>query len=235
MKTPRRLSVVVPCYNEAQTIEPLLDALLSWHHDEVCIDAVIVVNDGSTDGTADVVADYVKKNDRVVTVMLPVNRGKGAAVRRGVMVSRSPYTLFMDADGAVPVCEMVNLMRAAVDDATIVIASLRVQGARNCSYEHPVRRVARIIGGFAVRMTVLPGIYDTQRGYKLFPTALAHVIANESRIDGWMFDVEWLMAARARHVSIREVPVCWENGRVSRVGVGSYLEALRDLLLLWMR
>ncbi|HSN56558.1 MAG TPA: dolichyl-phosphate beta-glucosyltransferase [Candidatus Sulfomarinibacteraceae bacterium] len=226
------LSVIVPAYNEADRIEPTLERITAhlgrqphWWPAEV-----VVVDDGSADRTARVVA-AVPASDTVAVRCLshPRNRGKGAAVRTGFAHAAGDWLLLCDADLATPIEELERL-REAVGPG-IAIGSRAVDRSRIERRQPWYRDLMGRTFNLAVQALAVPGIGDTQCGFKLFPGDLGRRLAAVQRLDGFAFDVELLALCRAWGVPIREVPVRWRHVEASRVRpVAHSADMLADLL-----
>jgi dolichyl-phosphate beta-glucosyltransferase len=179
---------------------------------------VIVVDDGSSDGTPDVVARLAGDGLDVHLIRHERNQGKGAAVRTGVLASRGDTVLFSDADFSTPIEDM-ELLQAALDDgADVAIGSRAAEGRRLVEVHQPWHRelMGRVFNLF-VQLIVLPGLWDTQCGFKAFRGDVARQIFAELRSDGFDFDVEALYRAKRRGLRIREVAVHWRDSPNSRV------------------
>src|SRR5262245_39365586 len=198
----RELTVVVPAYNEAQRIGPSLDKILAFLPAHFASSEVLLVDDGSTDGTGDRV--QARLGDRVRILRQPRHMGKGAAVRTGVLAAQKPWVLFVDADLSIPIEETLSLC-AHADRAPIVIGSKRAPGSE---IEYPLAR--RLLGGLGqsmISLFVVGGFHDTQCGIKLYRTDVARELFSHSRIDGFGFDFEVLFLARRLGKDVCEVPI----------------------------
>lgn len=230
------LTVVVPAFNEAHRIEPLLAQMAEYQATTPRRVEVIVVDDGSTDSTIDVVQSYRDRIANLVVLRLETNGGKGAAVAAGMLVGRGAYRAFLDADGATPVRELDALWAAATERArTVAIGSVACRGAKVQRHQPVVRRIAGRVANRLIRLTVLPGIHDTQRGAKLFPAEIADAVFASQVSQGWAFDIEILARCRALGYRIVEVPVVWHHVDGGQIGAGAYLATLRELLAIRRR
>ncbi len=222
------LSVVIPAYNERDRILPTLASIVSELSAVAHDFEIIVSDDGSTDGTCDVVRGLGLRN--VVVLDPGVNRGKGAAVRAGVRASRGRLVLFSDADMSTPIHELWAL-RAAIDDgADVAIGSRAAEGAS----EEDRSRLRRILSWGWRRVTRLGlglDVADTQCGFKLFRREAARVLFAAGRLDGFSFDAELLFLARRYGYQLREVPIQWYDAPGSKVRPGRVaLQFARDVV-----
>ncbi len=230
-----KMSLVIPAFNESERLPATLARIGEYLRAEGESGwEIIVVDDGSTDRTAETArqAGGALPCD-VDVIVLPRNRGKGAAVREGVRRSRGERVLVSDADLSTPIEEWRTLSDAG---ARVTIGSRAVD-------ESTVRRrqawYRRALGKFfnrIVQALSVPGIRDTQCGFKLFDGDLARELFAEARIDRFAYDVEILALARARGISIAEVPVLWFNSPESKVSVlRDLVPTLRDLVRIRLR
>ena len=225
------LSVVIPAYNEQERLGSTLARVTAWLRARGGAWEVIVADDGSRDRTREVAQACAG----VRLVALPQNRGKGAAVRAGMLAAEGDRVLFSDADLATPIEELDKLGAALDAGADIAIASRALDGAQIETRQHPVRELMGRTFNTIVRVLVLGGIKDTQCGFKLFTRAAAHDLFGRATIDGFAFDVEILWLARGRY-QIAEVPVVWRHVEESKVSPGT--DAMRmfaDVIRLRLR
>ena len=214
--TPR-WSVVIPAFNEAHRLPPFLEKVVAYFEGRDEPYEVIVVDDGSTDGTAELVE--ARDLATVKVLRLPANAGKGSAVRAGMLAARGAYRLFADADGATPIEELKRLEPVLVAGADVVIGS-RVLVDPGVSVTTRSHRVAagRLFNWLVARMG-LRGIADSQCGFKAFTAPAAARLFDALATEGFGFDVELLLRARAAGCRIVEVPVNWADQAGSKVGV----------------
>jgi dolichyl-phosphate beta-glucosyltransferase len=211
------LSAVIPAYNEAERMPRYLPEVIEFCSTLPGGGEVLVVDDGSQDGTASYVESLAATAPVLRLVRQPRNMGKGAAVRRGVMEAKGDYILFADADGATPIAEASRLLQAAEDGSDVVIGSRKI-AAESVRRERSLLR--EFIGSTFYRITNLlavPGIEDTQCGFKLFRRAAAERIFPKLHETGWAFDVEILFLAQKFGLTIEEVPVNWTAVEGSKV------------------
>ena len=224
------LSVVVPCFDEESRLPAALAAAESYLAGSEREFEIILVDDGSGDGTGDVIRAAERANTAVHAIVLPENRGKGRALAEGVRRIRGRLVLLSDADFSAPVEELPKLERAIASGADVAIGSRAARGAREV--DQPVHR--RLMGkafNLAVQALLLPGLWDTQCGFKLFRGDLARRLFADLRTDGFAYDVEILYRARRSGYRVCEVPVRWINSTTTRVhAVRHSREMLADLL-----
>ena len=214
-KRSPHLSIIVPAFNEARRLTATLDRLVSFAESRPFATEVLVVDNASTDATKAVVTEFVSRIP-FVRYLYEAIQGKGAAVRTGVMAASGEYLLFSDADLAVPIEEADNFLPPRVPECDIAIGSREAKGARR--YDEPFRRhlMGRVFN-LLVRGLLLPGLQDTQCGFKCFRRDVARDLFPASTVHGWSFDVEILHIARLRGYRIAEVPVPWYYGEESKV------------------
>jgi len=210
-----RLSIIVPAFNEARRLPATLDRLVSFAASRPFGAEVLVVDNASTDSTKAVVAEFASRHP-LITCLHEATRGKGAAVRTGVMAASGEYLLFSDADLAVPIEEADGFLPPRLKDFDVAIGSREAEGARR--YGEPfARHLMGRVFNLLVRALLLPGLQDTQCGFKCFRRDVARDIFSANRVHGWSFDVEILYIARLRGYRIVEVPVPWYYGEESKV------------------
>jgi dolichyl-phosphate beta-glucosyltransferase len=213
------LSVVVPAYNEEARIGPTVQRIV-----EYCAAAepefeLIVVDDGSTDRTVEVVREAAAGNPRVRVIELGMNRGKGAAVRAGMLGSYGAQVLFSDADLATPIEEVTKLQAALAAGHDVAVASRALADSQIEIRQHLLRELMGRTFNLMVRALALGGIRDTQCGFKLFTRAATDDLFTRASIDGFAFDVEILWLAH-RQYRIAEIPVVWRHIEESKVSPG---------------
>jgi dolichyl-phosphate beta-glucosyltransferase len=230
MSVSSLLSVVVPAYNEETRLPPTLERIEEWMEANGILYEILVVDDGSTDLTPDAVERFTLGRPMCRLIRLRPNRGKGAAVREGFRQSRGDRVLFSDADLSTPIGEFLALQRALDAGADVAIASRALRESRLVVRQAWYReRMGKTFNAVVRLLTGIP-FRDTQCGFKLFRGDDARALAEQMHEDGFAFDVELLLLARRRALSIREIPVTWKNDDRSRVdAVGDSWRMLRAL------
>jgi len=218
-KAAPKVSVIVPAYNEERRLGSTLASIAEYFEANGDEYEVLVVDDGSLDGTPRLVKEFENQFPRIHLLTYPRNRGKGYAVRFGMRNARGEFLLFDDADGASPIAEIERLLAAIAAGADIAIGS-RALHSEDTGVKAVWYRLVlgRIFSGL-VRLIVLPGIADTQCGFKLFRRECADYLFRRQRSEGFSFDVEVLFLARKKGYRIAEVPINWTNIPGSKVNL----------------
>lgn len=222
LKRPARLSVVVPAYDEEQRIGATLVALREWLSTQPWTSEILVVDDGSTDRTREVVRGVAAARPaysapEIELVESRPNRGKGHAVRLGMLAAGGELRLFMDADHSTHVRALDRLLPHVAAGADVVIGSRRAPGAVLGRRQPLARDLWSRAANRVVQAGLLDGICDTQCGFKLFTGRAAEQVFRRVRTPGWGFDLEALVIARSLGLRIDEVPVEWSDDRRSRI------------------
>lgn len=223
--TPPFLSVVIPAYNESlrlpHTLGRCVAFLDGWNESW----EIVVVDDGSTDGTASIV-ERMHARDPRIRLLQAAHGGKGSAVRAGMLEATGRWRLFADADLSMDLSELPRFFDVPTD---VAIASREAPGAERLGEPLPRHLIGRLFNA-CVRALVVPGIHDTQCGYKLFSDTATRMLFPVSRVDGFAFDVELIFLARRAGLKVREVPIVWRHRPGSRVRMRNGLAAFRQLL-----
>lgn len=223
------LSVIIPAYNEEKRIGRTLEEVCAYVRAKPWESEIIVVSDGSSDRTAKIAGSFAGSSPSLRTVEYFPNRGKGYAVRQGMGEAQGDVRLFMDADNATPITEFDKLLPHLAAGYEVVIGSLGVAGAEFDRKKLFWRMVAGRLGNWLIQFVLLWGIYDTQRGFKLFTKRAAETIFPLVKVNRWAFDIELLALARRHGFRIKEVPVAWHHMAESKVTPLSYLQVLMEL------
>lgn len=231
-----RLSYVMPALDEERRLGDSLKRLIDYAAQQPFAVEIIVVDDGSSDRTAQIADDASRELPPGVCLRLlrhEVNRGKGAAVRTGALAARGEYVLYLDADLATPPEETSKLL-AELDRGADVAAGTRVrpEGGDMRSSQPGWRRISGRLFAQTRRRLLLSDIEDTQCGFKAFRREAAQAVFSRQRLDRWAFDVEILYISRKLGFSISQVPIAWQHVADSqfRLGARAALREINDLL-----
>lgn len=211
------LSVVVPAYNEAQRIGSTLDRIGEYLAASGRTWEVLVVDDGSRDDTLAVVGERCSRHPEMRALPLGVNRGKGAAVRHGVLSSRGKVVLFSDADLSTPIEELEKLLSRIQEGHHVAFGSRDTLGSKIEVAQPLYRRLMGYTFMVLRDWIAVSGFRDSQCGFKMFERAAAREIFSRARIDRFSFDVEILMLGKFLGLTMIEVPVIWRNDDRSRL------------------
>ncbi|HEY6547288.1 MAG TPA: dolichyl-phosphate beta-glucosyltransferase [Vicinamibacteria bacterium] len=222
------LSVVIPAWNEELRLPGTLARITSFLAPRGQAFEVLVADVGSTDGTARVVETL--NSPAVRLLRSAANRGKGHAVRRGMLEATGAYRLMTDADLSTPIEDLPRLEQALAGGVGVAIGSRAVPGSSVLVRQGAFREAMGRLFNLAVRVLLLPDLRDTQCGFKLFTARAARDAFAITRLEGFCFDVEALVAARAHGHGIVEVPVTWRNDAATRVGLAKGARAFLDLV-----
>ena len=226
---PLALSIVIPAYNEGLRLPDTLRQVTSYLGGTAWTWEVRVVDDGSADDTAEVVELFARSTAGVVLQREP-HRGKGGAVKAGLLAARGRYRFICDADLSMPIGELARFLPPVLEDFDVAIGSREGEGARRVG--EPLRRhlVGRMFNE-TVKRLMLGGIEDTQCGFKMFTAEAVRIIFPRVTVDGWAFDIEALYIARQHGLRIREVPIEWHYQTRSQLHVvRDGVAMLRELL-----
>jgi dolichyl-phosphate beta-glucosyltransferase len=230
MKVAGTVSIVIPAYNEEKRLPPTLKQLDEYvRQNRVPVREVLVVNDGSLDGTADLVRRQGKEYLRVLEN--PGNQGKGYSVRHGMLEAQGDWVLLTDADLSTPIEQVEKLLAAAdAQGARIAIGSRALDRSLIGVHQPAFREYSGRVFNFVMRtMTGLP-FSDTQCGFKLYEREAARAVFSRQLLRGFSFDVEHLFIARKLGIKTVEVPVVWNDVEGTKVSLMQGLRSFSDLL-----
>ncbi len=230
------LSVVIPAYNEAARILNTLTRIHEYLFGSGWRFELVIIDDGSRDDTVSIIRDFARRNRNVRLIINPRNRGKGFAVRQGMLVATGELVLMCDADLSTPIEELEQLLPWTQRGCHVVIASRDLPDSRLDPPQPARRRQLAAIFRTLRRLLLLPRLRDTQCGFKLFRHDAARAIFTRQRTNGWLFDCEALGLADRLGFRIQEVGVHWQDNSDSRVHLlPAALAALPTLLLIRLR
>lgn len=225
------LSVVIPAYNEERRLPRTLDDVIRYLLTQSYAAEIVIVDDGSSDGTVRVAKERegAAVPIRLVTQPDDRNHGKGAAVRLGMAAARGAHRLFMDADNSTTLDQVERFWPFVDEGYDVVIGSRDVKGAEVVVHQSWTKELAGNLGNWLIRILAVGGVADTQAGFKMFSQRSIEDVLPRLTIDRWGFDVELLAAVRRRGYRIKEVPIRWVNEPNSKVRTSSYFEVLAEV------
>ncbi|KKU81824.1 MAG: Glycosyltransferase, group 2 family protein [Parcubacteria group bacterium GW2011_GWA1_47_8] len=230
MKNNITLSVIIPAYNEADRIGATFRSLETYFKGKEFSYEIIVVDDGSIDGTASIVRAFAETTPAIKLLENGTNQGKGYSVNRGMLSARGAYRLFMDADNSVDISHLDTFWEWIKNGYDVVIGSIRIKDSHIVEHSGRHRRFLGNLSKTLIRTVAVPGIHDTQRGFKFFSADTAKRIFPKQTIWRFGFDIEILVIAWLNGFKIKELPVMWNNPAGSKVTLMSYFETLRELV-----
>ncbi len=215
--TQTTLSVIIPAYNEAERLPTTLDQLVEFLQGQTYTYEVLIVENGSRDATLAVAQEYAGRYPFMRAMHLE-GRGKGLAVQHGMLQAQGAYRFMCDADLSMPIEQLNRFLPPHLPANTIAIASREAEGA--VRYDEPIyRHLGGRLINLMIRMMALPGLQDTQCGFKCFPAAIAADLFSHMTLTGWSFDVEILFIAQRRGYAILEVAIPWRYQPNSKLNV----------------
>ncbi|MFC1976480.1 dolichyl-phosphate beta-glucosyltransferase [Chloroflexota bacterium] len=223
------LTIVIPAYNEESRLPRSLSEVTEFAQSQAYEVEVLVVDDGSTDGTPDVVEEFAAKYPCIRLVRVP-HSGKGHAVKTGMLQAKGEYAFLCDADLAMPITELPKFLPPRQNGYHVAIGSREIKGA--VRYDEPSYRhlMGRVFNG-VVKVLAVPGFEDTQCGFKCFHRSVVQDLFSHQTIDGFGFDVEVLYIAQKRGYQIIEVPIHWYYQTESKVDpVKDTLRMFQDII-----
>lgn len=225
------ISIIIPAYNEEQRIAPTLRAFHHFLSRGTKSFEILVSDDGSTDKTVELVQSMKAEIPQLVVLTALQNKGKGHAVKTGMLHARGKIRIFSDADGSTPAEELEKLLEpVAKNEADISIGSRYHENSEVSNPQSFLRRKWSRIANRAIQKILLPGIVDPHCGFKAFSENAAKEIFTRCTIDGWSFDLEVLVLAKQINSRIAEVPVKWANDERSK---GRISHLPREIMNVW--
>lgn len=227
---PLSISVVIPAYNEEKRLPHTLRTTVAYLKEQPYSWEILIVNDGSHDKTAEIVQAYSIEEPRVKLLQYGHNRGKGYAVRYGMTHATGDIQVFMDADNSTSIEHIEKFIPYTTQGYDVVIGSRDVAGADISVHQPKWKELLGDLGNIWIQCWAVPGIKDTQAGFKLFTKKASNDVFQYLTIDRWGFDVEALAVARMKGYKISEQPIRWINDPNSKVAASAYLEVLREVV-----
>jgi glycosyltransferase involved in cell wall biosynthesis len=222
------LSIIIPAHNEETRLPHTLEQALAFLKTQNYDSEIIVVENGSSDCTFDVAQEFTQRHP-TLRVIRETERGKGRAVRRGMLEARGQYRFMCDADLSMSIEQVSHFLPPHSHNVDIAIGSREAAGAIRYD-EPPYRHIGGRVINFIIRTLILPGLQDTQCGFKCFTAAAAEQIFPRQALAGWSFDIELLYIARRLGLSIREIPIHWRfNPETKLSAVQDAIRMVRDI------
>lgn len=229
---PVELSVVIPAYNEELRLEPTLLQISDYLHEQPWSSEIIVVDDGSSDRTADLAREVLSDSPVPGQVLVnEQNRGKGYTVKRGMLESTGRLALFSDADLSTPIEHAKDFMAAIEAGADVAIGSRVAPGADIEVHQPFLRETAGRMFSVVQRAILGSGISDTQCGFKMFTREAVNAVFPHQRLERWAFDAELIYIALRLGLQVVEVPVRWCNSPDTKVS--AFTDGMQMVTDLW--
>ena len=201
------LSIIIPAHNEENRLPPSLLAVSNFLSRQEYSSEILVIENGSSDRTFEIAQSYIKEIPGL-KVIREQKAGKGLAVKRGMLAAQGQYRIFCDADFSMPVEEIQKFLPPQINRYDVAIASRELAGSKRVNEPEYRHKIGRIFNSM-VRWSVLPGLQDTQCGFKAFRADVAEKVFQQQTLPGWAFDAEVLVIARKQGFQIQEVPITW--------------------------
>ena len=236
MENQPYLSVIIPAHNEDKRISKTLLAVDQYLQKQSFDYEILVVSDGSTDKTAEIVEEFKKNITNLKLIDNKENHGKGWVVRQAMLAALGQVRLFMDADNATTLEHFDKMKSSFERGANVVIGSRDkkdVKGAKQAVPQSWAKQQLGNAGNLLIQIFAVWGIWDTQCGFKAFSQQAAQDIFSKAKIDRWGFDIEALALARKLKYKIEIIPVYWVNDPDSKVTLKGYLRTFKELFQVW--
>jgi dolichyl-phosphate beta-glucosyltransferase len=216
------LSIIIPAHNEETRLPRTLEQVIAFLAQQSYAAEILVVENASTDRTLEIAERYAGQHN-MLRVIREAARGKGRAVRLGMLAARGEYRFMCDADLSMPIEEINRFLPPSLENFDVAIGSREVRGAVRYD-EPPYRHLGGRLVNLLIRMLILPQLQDTQCGFKCFRASVAEDLFQYQTLNGWSFDIELLFVAYRRRYRVVEIPVDWYYRTESKVS------AVRDAL-----
>jgi len=223
------LSVVIPAYNEENRIKKTLESIAEFLARQKYQSEVLVVCDGATDKTAEISKSFFGKISNFRVIENKKNRGKGYVTRQGMLEARGEYRIFMDADNSTSLDQIDRFLPFFKEGYDVVIGDRDLKESKIAVHQSRFKEILGDFGNFLIQSLAVPGIKDTQCGFKVFSKEAAEKIFSKMTIDRWGFDIEALALALKFGYKIKNVPVTWINDSNSKVKLSGYINTFVEL------
>jgi len=233
MNSKPYLSVIIPAFNEEKTLSQTLEEVNNYLKKKNYSFEILVVNDGSKDKTASLVRELASKIENLRLIDNKENQGKGAVVKQGMLAALGQYRLFMDADNSTTIDHLEKVWPKFQEGFEVVIGTRDSRDHKEAKQliKQPFWKIfLGDIGNLIIQILLVPGIWDTQCGFKCFSEKAAKDLFSRTVVKRWSFDVEVLALARKLGYKIALIPVTWINKPDSRVKLSSYFHFLWEVL-----
>lgn len=227
------LSVIIPCYNEEKRVPKTIDAISEYLSRQPYTYEIVVVSGGSTDNTVKVVEEKMKYIPNLHVIALSKKLGKGYTVKKGMLGVQGRIRLFTDADNATDISHFEKMKPFFDEGYEAVICSRDSKDAKGAvqAVAQPFhKRILGNIGNLVIQIMAVPGIWDTQCGFKAFRDFAAERIFSQTKINGFGFDIEVLAVARLAGYRVGIVPAHWVNDFDTKVGLSTYIKVLLETI-----
>lgn len=230
------ITIIIPAYNEEERLQTSMQRIIEYCTSQYWDYEVIIVEDGSTDGTLDIIHDLISKDNRIKLISSKERLGKGRAIRHGVFAAEKKYVSYMDADLSADPSELERLL-LFIDKFDIVVGSRILRGELPPINRPFIRSfLSHCYSKLFRTMFRTVSVYDPQCGLKLFKAHVAHTILSQTETDGFAFDCEVLVKASKLGLTIKEVPIIWKHSYGSKVSLLHEIGVMaRDLLSVWYK
>ncbi len=231
--TEPRLSLIIPAYNEEDRIRKTLDRIREYLKNQNYSYEVLIVIDGATDRTFEIATKFCRDFENFKVVYNRENHGKGYVVRQGMLEARGEYRVFTDTDNSTDISYLEPLLKKFGEGYSVVISSRDSKDAPGAGQEVPQSFLKHQLGNASnllIQLLAVPGIWDTQNGFKGFTARAAEDIFSRATIDRWGFDFEALAITRRLGYKIGIIPIVWRNDPKSHVKLSSYFKTFLELL-----
>lgn len=234
---PITLSIIIPIYNEEKRIEKTLNMVSTFLHSQEINFEIIAVANNCNDNTIPLINKIkIESIPELIVIEIPkiglVGNMKGYAIEIGMRQARGIYHIFIDADNSTPFPQVISFIDYIKEGYDIVIGSRYVKGSNVIKKQPLYRIILSRLGNIIIRVLLIPGIYDTQCGFKMFNKNASEHIFSRITINGWGADLEMIAIARIFNFKIKETPVVWEAQDKSTLNSNAFLYILKELFVI---